>query len=482
MDEMSKDGRIGVAALRSGMHRNTARKYVEAGKLPSQRKRVRTWRTREDPFAEDWAEVAGRLAEAPELEAKALFEDLMRRHSGRYQERQLRTFQRRVKQWRAEHGPPREIFFPQEHRSGEAMQTDFTWATKLGVMIAGESFEHRLCQSVLPYSNWQSVVVCQSESMLALRRGVQEAVFRLGRVPAWHQTDNSTAATHDLSTGKRGFNREYEELMEHLGMEPRTIAIGKSHQNGDVEALGGALKRRLEQHLLLRGSRDFDSVEAYESWIGGVVEQANGLRSERLAEELAQMRPLSSRRWPEHREQSVRVTSNGTIRVLRNTYSVPSRLRGERVVVRISEMTIEVFYGGRRQLAIDRLLGEGRSRIDYRHVIWSLVKKPWAFARYRHRESMFPTSVFRRTYDALVEVLPERQADLDYLRILHLAAATMQCEVEAALALLLSDGGLPRYEAVRSLVSTREPEIPAMDPLVVDLAGYDALLPAEAGQ
>jgi len=481
MDEMSKHSRIGVAALRSGMHRNTARKYVEAGKSPLQLRPPRTWRTREDPFAEDWDEIVERLKEAPELEAKALFEDLMRRRPGRYREGQVRTFQRRVKQWRAEYGPPREIFFPQEHRPGEAMQTDFTRAGRLGVRIAGEAFEHQLCQSVLPYSNWQSVVVCLSESMLALRRGVQGAVFRLGRVAEWHQTDNSTAATHDLSTGKRGFNREYVELMEHLGMRPRTIAIGKSHQNGDVEALGGALKRRLEQHLLLRGSRDFESIEAYESWIGEVVEQANGLRSERLTEELAVMRPLAKRRLPEHRELSVRVTSNGTIRVLNNTYSVPSRLKGERVAVRISEMALEVYYGGRRQLVVERLLGEGRSRIDYRHVIWSLVKKPWAFARYRHRGSMFPMPVFRRAYDALAEALPERQADLDYLRVLHLAAATMQCEVEAALELVLGDGRLPRYEVVRSLVSGREPEIPAMKPLAVDLAGYDALLSAEVG-
>lgn len=481
LDEMSEHGRIGLAALRSGMHRNTARKYVEAGKSPSQLKKPRTWRTRKDPFAEDWEEMAERLAAAPELEAKALFEDLMRRRPGRYREGQLRTFQRRVKQWRAEHGPPREIFFPQQHRPGEAMQTDFTRAGALGIRIGGEVFEHLLCHSVLPYSNWQSAVVCLSESLLALRRGVQEAVFRLGRIPRWHQTDNSTAATHELATGSRGFNREYEELMEHLGMQPRTIAIGESHQNGDVEALGGALKRRLKQHLLLRGSRDFVSVEAYESWLGAVLDQANAQRAERLAEELAQMRPLSRRRWPEHRERSVRVTSNSTIRVLNNTYSVPSRLQGERVVVRISEMTLELYYGGRRQLVIDRLLGEGRARIDYRHVIWSLVRKPGAFARYRYREAMFPLPVFRRAYDELVEALPERQADLDYLRILHLAAATMQCEVEAALELVLGADRLPRYEVVRSLVSSRQPEIPALEPLAVDLAGYDALLLAEAG-
>ena len=126
------------------------------------------------------------------------------------------------------------------------MQTDFTCGAGLGIRIAGEAFEHLLCQSVLPYSNWQSVVVCRSESMLALREGIQTAVFRLGRVPQWHQTDNSTAATHDLRTGKRGFNVEYEDLMAHLGMKPRTIAIGASNQNGDVEAFNGVLKWRLQ--------------------------------------------------------------------------------------------------------------------------------------------------------------------------------------------------------------------------------------------
>ena len=167
------------------------------------------WRTRPDPFAEDWPGIAERLADAPELEARALFEDLLSRQPERYEPGQLRTFQRRVKQWRAQEGPDKEVFFPQAHRPGEAAQTDFTDASGLGITIAGEPFPHLLCHFVLPYSNWQWATTCQSESMLALRRGVQSAVFRLGRIPDFHQTDNSTAATHDLRTGKRGFNQEY---------------------------------------------------------------------------------------------------------------------------------------------------------------------------------------------------------------------------------------------------------------------------------
>lgn len=479
MDEMNRHGEVGLAALRSGMHRNTARRYLKGGKLPSELKPERTWRTRPDPFVADWEEIAARLAESPELEAKTLFEDLMRRRPGCYEEAQLRTFQRRVKQWRAQHGPEREIFLPQQHRPGEAMQTDFTSGSSLGVRIAGESFEHLLCHSVLPYSNWQSVVVCRSESMLALRHGVQEAVYRLGRVAEWHQTDNSTAATHDLRTGKRGFNVEYEELMAHLGMRPRTIGIGESHQNGDVEAQNGSLKRRLEQQLQLRGNRDFPTVEAYETWIATVVEQANGQRKARLAEELAVMRPVSVRRLPHYRELSVRVSSNGTIQAQRNTYSVPPRLRGERLVVRVYDLHLEVYYAGQRQLVIERLRGEGRHRIDYRHVIWSLVKKPWGFARYRYRDALFPAQLWRQAYEALAAGLPEGQADLEYLRVLHLAAATLQHEVEAVLEQLLGDGKLPTYVAVRALAAQRKPEIPELTPLEPDLGAYDGLLAAE---
>lgn len=478
MDAMMDHGELGVSALRAGMHRNTARRYVSAGHLPSELKVPRSWRTRPDPFAADWEEIAVRLSEAPELEALTLFEDLLRRWPGRYQEGQLRTFQRRVKQWRAEHGPAREVFLPQEHRAGEALQTDFTSASSLGVEIGGERFEHLLCHSVLPYSNWQSVVVSRSESMLALRGGIQEAVFRLGAVPAWHQTDHSTAATHDLRTGGRGFNVEYEELMAHFGMQPRTIGIGQSHQNGDVEALNGSLKRRLAQHLLLRGSRCFATLEEYEGWLRTVIEQANGARAERLAEELAVMRPLSAAALPRYRELRVRVSSNGTIRVQNNTYSVPPRLRGERLVVRLYDLRLEVYYGDKRQLVIERLRGEGKHGVDYRHVIWSLVKKPWAFARYRYREALFPSDTLRRAYAALTDQLPERQAELEYLRVLHLAAATLQSEVEVAIELLLEEGKLPSFVEVRALVAERKPEVPEMAPLAVDLAAYDQLLAA----
>lgn len=479
MEEMSKHGTMGVAALRSGMDRKTARKYVRAGKLPSELKQERGWRTRPNPFEEDWRWIEERLNAAPELEAKTLFEALCAHRPGAYAEGQLRTLQRHVKQWRAEHGPEKEVFFPQAHRPGEAAQTDFTRCDELGVTIVGVAFAHLLCHLVLPFSNWEWATVCLSESMAAIKRGVQSALFRLGRRPEWHQTDNTTAATHDLRTGKRGFNEEYLGIMRHLGMKPRTTEIGAKEQNGDVEASHRALKRRLEQRLLLRGSRDFESVEQYESWVQGAVEQANGARASKVAEELAAMAPLEVSRLAEHTERDVLVTSWSTIRVAHNTYSVPSRLIGERVRVRVSERQIEVLYGGRHQLTIERLLGRNGHSVNYRHVIWSLVQKPGAFARYRYREALFPTTVFRRTYDAIVDAaggVASIKQDVAYLRILHLAAATMETEVERALEEVLGAGGVPNVDQIRARVSPAQIEVPSLAEPQVDLGSYDELL------
>jgi hypothetical protein len=477
MEELSKHGKVGLAAMRSGMSPNTAAKYAGLGKFPSDLREPRDWRTRKDPFEQEWPEIAARLKEAPELEAKTLFEELIHRKPQSYEPGQLRSLQRRVKRWRAQEGPDKVIFFAQEHRPGEAAQTDFTWATQLGITIGGEPFAHMLCHVVLPCSNWEWATVCWSESMVALRRGVQSAMFRLGRVPQYHQTDNSTAATHDLRTGKRGFNEDYSALMRHLGMTPRTTEVGEKEQNGDVESLNGALKRRLEQHLIVRRSREFPDVETYEGWLQGVLEAANRLRQTKLQDELAVMTPLRVDRLAEYREWDVRVSSWSTVRVGYNAYSVPSRLCGEKLKARVYDDRIEMIYGGEPQLTVERLHGRNGHRINYRHVIGSLLKKPGAFARYRYRAELFPTLVFRRAYDALGAGLTSWKADVEYLRILHLAATTMESDVERALEVMLETSALPLAEHVTAMVAPPEPQqVPALAPLVVDLGAYDTLL------
>lgn len=490
-EEMAKHGCAEVASMRSGMHRNTGRKYLNTHRLPSDLRQPRSWRTRPDPFVEDWPAITLRLVDAPELEGRILFEDLMRRRPGVYQEGQLRTFQRRVKVWRAHHGPDKEVFFPQDHRPGEALQTDFTWATELDITIEGIPFPHMLCHVVLPYSNWGWITVCQSESMLALRRGVPAALVQLGRVPQFHQTDNSTAATHEIAAAnepaedasgkplgrrKRAFNEDYVALIRHYDMQPRTIGIGKSEQNGDVEALNGALKRRLNQHLLLRGSRDFPTVAAWEAWAQAICLAVNERRS-RVAAELDAMRPLRVEAFLEFDEIQTRVTHESTLVVKRNTYSVPPRLIGEQVRVRLFEMRMEVWHSGKRVLEMPRLLGKNNHHIDYRHIIDSLLRKPGAFARFRHRSDLFPSPVWHLAFDSLEKSLGERKGEVAYLRLLYLASKTMECDVEAALVLLMETGEVPEPERVKALMGVQKPtQAPDIPPLVVNLKEFDALL------
>jgi hypothetical protein len=159
---------------------------------------------------------------------------------------------------------------------------------------------------------------------------------------------------------------------------------------------------------------------------------------------------------------------------------VPSRLKGEWVRVRIYEDRLEVRYAGELQLSCERLLGRNQHRIDYRHVIWSLVRKPGGFARYVYREEMFPQPVFRAAYDAIQAAQPGIQGDVTYVRILHLAASTLEADVAAALAQLQAAGTPITVDAVKALIAPPSSvAVPALAPPPVDLAEYDALLDAQ---
>ncbi len=464
--------------MKADLCENTARGYAASGQLPSEMRVERTWRTHTDAFEGDWPEIEERLAAAPTLRANTIFDDLVARFPGRYEPGQLRTLQRRVRTWRARSGPEKEVFFSQEHLPGEALQLDFTWASELCVTLRGELYLHMLCHTVLPYSNWSWATPCRSESLAALSEGFQEGLGELGGAPGASQTDNSTAATHDLRSGKRAFNAGYAALVAHYGMTPRTTGIGEKEQNGDVEALNGALKRDLEQQLLLRGSRDFADVTAYRSWLCDVLRRRNATRGERLARERALLRPLPCRRLPSYRELVCRVGQGTTIRAMGHAYSVPPRLVGERVRVRVHETRVEVLFADGVELDVERGRGKNGARIDYRHVIGSLVRKPGAFRCYRFREALFPTEAFRRAYERMTRDLSAWAADVEYLRIVHLAARTLEASVEEALLEALGRDETPRLDRVRAHVEP-PPTPPAMEAPRVDLAEYDALLAGE---
>lgn len=471
-----------AAAKANLKSRKTVAKYEKVGRLPSQLKQPRTYLTRSSPFAADWPLVEKKLTAWPGLEAKALFEWLCRERPGRYQEGQVRTFQRHVRRWRVRH-VDKVVSLPQSRRPGELLQTDGTWMTGLAITLAGQLFRHLLIHSVLVYSNWEWAYPARSESTQAVVEGVRRAIRELGHVPAAHQTDPSSAATHPLDEGvgeTRQFQADYAQLLAELGMEGRVTHVASPNENGDVEASHNRLKQAIEQELLLRGSRDFANLEAYELFLHELLRRRNARRSERLAAELAVMKPVSQLPAPVVKQVDVGVSEAGTIRYMHNTYTVPSRLVGERVRVLGREWTLEVWYAGECVERMGRLVGRGRHHIQYRHVIDSLLKKPGGFRDYRYREDLFPRLVFRQAWDDLCRHLPPRRADLAYLRILKLAAETMESDVARVLAALLSEGQAWTDETVKARLAPAVAEVPALAPPEVSLADYDQLLNQEA--
>lgn len=477
MKEYQSSGLLGQAAMKAGMHRETARRYVAAQTGPDELRPAHTWRTRSDPLKEIWTEAQRWLEESPEVEAKALFEHLLAAHPGKLDGRALRTFQRRVADWLRRHGPPKEVFFAQEHKPGECIQTDWTCANELAVTINGEAFAHLLCHSVLPYSNWEWAIPCRSESALSLKTGLQAALWILDGVPLVSQTDQSSTATHQLKRGsaRRGFNTEYLALCEHLGLEPRTISVGNPNQNGDIEAAQGTLKRRIKNQLILRRSRDFPSVAVYAEFVAGVCRAANALRSGKLAEERAALRPLPAARFPETQELMVRVSSYSTVRVRDCAYSVPARFIGTTLQAHLTEDAVRFCYRGEPVASYPRSTSRA-PRIDYRHIIDSLVKKPGAFARYIYREELFPRPVFRQAFDRL-QTLEERKASERYLRVLQLAAIHGEDRVADLLGAILRQGGPPLADAMEEqLRSPSAAPSATLAPFTPEFGSYDALI------
>jgi hypothetical protein len=472
-----------AAAKANIKSRKTVVKYEREGDYPSERKKPRQYRTRVDPFAADWPEVEKMLLRAPELEGKALFEWLCEQKPEQYQAGQLRTFQRRVSAWRALNVAQVAVL-EQVHRPGEVMQTDGTWLNELQITVQGEPLRALLIHSVLVYSNWEWGCVAGSESLMALQRGVQESLKELGGVPQYHQTDNSTAATYRLGVqekeeeeGERGYTAGYLELLAHFGLKPRTTHVGRPQENGDVESANGALKRALEQHLLLRGGREFASIEAVEAFIQEVMTKRNRGRSERLSEELGVMKPLTARLLETRKRFYLRVNQGSLIRVLRNTYSVPTTLIGHTVTVYVDEWSVAVYYQRELIDTLPRLRGQQKHQVNYRHIIDTLLRKPGGFRDYRYREALFPCLIFRQAWEQLEGWYAPRKADLIYLRVLHLAARTMESEVAQALEGIVAQGERWDERAVEQLVNPEPLAIPDLKAPTVSLSAYDHLLP-----
>jgi hypothetical protein len=474
---------LGVSAAKSGMHRNTARKYIRGGTPPSESKLVHDWRTRKDPFIGVFDELAGYLKSEPGLQASTLFDYIQRQYPGQFSDGQIRSLQRRVKFWRATQGEGKEVFFAQEHHPGDQGQSDFCHLTRLGVTIAHQSFPHLIYHFVLTYSNWEFVRICFSESFESLSEGLQEALWTLGGVPRKHRTDCLSAAVNNLGNTEE-FTQRYEAIGRHYGTELVHIQPKHPNEDGDVEQSHNRFIERIDQALMLRGSREFLSRAEYQQFLFKHVALANQARSDRFALEKAALQPLPAQRLDCCRRLKARVGQGSTVSLLNNIYSVPSRLMGERVDAAVRSEHIDLLLGNQVVHTLPRLRGRGGKQIDYRHIIDWLVRKPGAFEQYIHRDALFPSSHFRMAYDVLTTARPV-EGKKDYLRLLKLAADEGQARVESVLRSLLETPHTWSINDIADLVAAQNMPSPPADVRIapVDLSAYDSLLasPLECG-
>lgn len=465
----SKTETLEVSAAKAGMSPNTARKYLRSG--DKAKKVSRNWRTRQDPFADVWNEIALMLAREPLLEAKALLEWLGEQYPNKFAAGHLRTLQRRLRDWRATEGPEKEVFFPQVLQPGKQSQSDFTWCNELNVTIDDKPFPHMLFHFILPYSRWETFSIAHSESFDSLSEGYAAAVKELGAAAPEHRTDSLAAA---VSIGERKqFQARWRDFLKYYGVSPSVNNPRQSHENGSIEKSHDLLKKHLDQRLKLRGSRNFASLNAYEEFVQAVVYRRNKDRKERLAEELKLLMPLPAREWRERKDLVVSVSPWSTVNILRSTYSVPSRLIGSKLKAAVNAKEIQLFFGTKCVQTMPRI-APGESAINYQHVISHLVRKPGAFKNYRFREELFPSKIFRQVHDLLLAG-DEDTGIREYLSILHLAAMESETKVESILRVLLEAGTVPSAESIKAMLVVRftVPNVQVHQP---NLRMYDSLL------
>jgi hypothetical protein len=304
-------------------------------------------------------------------------------------------------------------------------------------------------------------------------------------VPAEHRSDSLSAAFRNLDDDARADQtRRYEALCAHYEMTPTRNNTGVAHENGAIESQHGHLKRSVAQALLLRGSADFDTLDAYRAWIADLVGRRNARRGKMVQLECAALRPLPRGRTTDYDEATVFVTSSSGFVLRKVFYTVPSRLIGFRLRVRLYDDRLECFVGQSPVLTLRRGRSHGEGRhghvVDYRHVIHSLRRKPMALLNLVYRDALFPRPAYRLAWERLLATGDPKAACRSMVALLALAHER-GCEAELATALTQQMQGTGAAGAidVPALRARFAPARAAMPEVVVNLpsvSSYDALL------
>jgi len=471
-----------VAAAKASISAATAYRFEQDRRLPSHKETVRG-RRRADPLAAFFeSEVVPMLRAAPELRAVAIFEEMQRRHAD-LQPGARRTLERRIRAWRALHGAEQEVMFRQVHEPGRMGLSDFTDMADLGVTIAGAGLDHRLYHFRLAYSGFEHAhVILGGESYVALAEGLQNALWALGGAPLEHRSDSLSAAFRNLAKeAQEDLTRRYDALCAHYGMAPTRNNRGVAHENGSIESPHGHLKKAVKDGLLMRGSNDFDNLAAYRRFIDEIVSRKNARHAKRIEAERPALQLLPALRTGDYEETIVIVTSSGGFTLRKVFYTVPSRLIGHRLRVRLYDDRLDLFIGGTPLMTLTRGRADGTGKrghvVDYRHVIRALRRKPMALLGLVYRDQLFPREAYRRTFDRLLETMAEKPACRLMVNLLALAH-DRGCEAELA-ALLEADLDAHRLPDLAALNQRFAPDPAALPEVVVHLTplvAYEALI------
>jgi hypothetical protein len=472
---------VEAAAARAGF--STASGYrIEADpRLPSAKTEPRG-RRRPDPLEPYWnAEVAPILKAVPGIRVIGVLEELRRRHPD-LNPNIRRTLERRILAWRALRGPEQEVIFRQTHEPGRLGLSDFTDAGSLGVSIAGEPLDHRLYHFRLVFSGFEHAhVVLGGESFAALAEGLQNALWALGGAPKEHRSDSLSAAFRNLAPdAQEDITERYAALMGHYGMTATRNNTGVAHENGSIESAHGHLKQALTDALLLRGSRDFPDLDAYRAFVDTIVGRRNANLAKPIALEKAALAPLPRGRSTDFDEKVIPVTTSGGFILRRVFYTVPSRLIGHRLRVRIFDDRLECFLGMTPVATLRRGRpvsdSKGGHVVDYRHVIRSLRRKPMALANLVYRDQLFPRAAYKRAFEALQERGDVRAACKVTVELLALAhERACEAELAEAIAADLDVGRLPDLAALRTRFRPAHAAIPNVVVELAPLRVYDEL-------
>jgi transposase InsO family protein len=470
-----------VAAAKAGFSAATAYRIEQDLRLPSKKKSPRG-RRRQDPLAAVWdSEVVPLLKGVPGLRPVAIFDEIRRRHP-EIGVCVRRTLERRIRAWRALNGAEQDVIFRQEHPPGRLGLSDFTDMGDHGISIAGVPLDHRLYHFRLAFSGWEHAhVVLGGESFVALAEGLQNALWALGRAPLQHRSDSLSAAFRNLDDDMRqDQTRRYQALCVHYGMEPTRNNRGIAHENGSIESPHGHLKQAIEDALLLRGSRDFDDLQAYRRFVDEIAGRRNARNAKRLDLERSALQSLPTRRTTDYEETIVTVTSTSGFILRKVFYTVPSRLIGHRLRVRLYDDRLECFLGATPLMTLRRgrphLDGKHGHVVDYRHVIHALRRKPMALLNLVYREQLFPRRPYQRAFEALLAGGGEKQACRTMVGLLALAH-DRACEVELAEAINaeLDAGRLPDLDTLGRRFAPHQTAIPDITVEAASLHLYDEL-------